>query len=300
MSTVQRATWMSSSVATDVASPASAAKEMAAEARPPSSASVITAVGVAQWREIARNRWVIAYAIVLLLLTEALVRIVGSGARALTSLLDLVLLLVPLVTSVFGVVYWHAAREFIELLLAQPVPRRGLWWGLYLGLVLPLTGAVAVGLSLPLLWHRAIDAETAPLLALYLVVAAALTASFGAAALWIGARHDDRLRGLGLMLGLWFVAAVAYDGVVIWLATAFADWPLERPMLVAMLANPVDLARTALVLRLDSAALMGYTGAVMARLLGGTTGLAVTAGGLVVWVAAPVWLALRAFGRKDF
>ncbi|MCU0650112.1 MAG: ABC transporter permease [Gemmatimonadaceae bacterium] len=262
--------------------------------------SVVTAVFAAQWREIARNRWVLAYAIVLLLLTEALFQMGGSGVRALTSLLNLVLLLVPLVTSVFGVVYWHAAREFTELLLAQPVARLRLWWGLYLGLIVPLVAAFGVGLTLPLVWHRALDGETVRLLALYLGVGAALTASFGAAALWIGVRQDDRLRGLGLTLGLWFMAALAYDGVVVWLATAFSDWPLERPMLFAMLANPVDLARTALVLRLDSAALMGYTGAVMARTLGGGTGLAVSAFGLALWIAGPVWLAERAFRRKDF
>lgn len=261
---------------------------------------VIGAVVAAQWREIARNRWVLAYALVLLLLTEALHQMGGSGTRALTSLLNLVLLLVPLVTSVFGVVYWHAAREFTELLLAQPVARRRLWWGLYLGLVLPLVAAYAIGLVLPLLWHRALDGETARLLALYVGVGAALTAIFGAAALWLGVRHDDRLRGLGVTLGLWFAAAVAYDAIVVWLATAFADWPLERPMLIAMLGNPIDLARTALVLRLDSAALMGYTGAVMARTLGDASGLVLSGLGLGVWLVLPVWLALRAFERKDF
>jgi Cu-processing system permease protein len=257
-------------------------------------------VCAAQWREIARNRWVLAYAVALLLLTEAVFRLGGSGGRALTSLLNLVLLLVPLVTSVFGVVYWHAAREFTELLLAQPVPRRSLWQGLYLGLVVPLAAAFAIGITLPLLWHGALDADLLPLWSLYLAVGGALTAVFGAVALWIGVRHDDRLRGLGLMLGLWFVAAVAYDGVVIWMATAFSEWPLERPMLAAMMANPIDLARTALVLRLDSAALLGYTGAVLARSLGGATGLLVTGLGLAVWIGLPVWLAVRAFQRKDF
>lgn len=268
-----------------------------AHERPP---SVVGAVCAAQWREIARNRWVLAYAVVLLVLTEATFRVGGSGVRALTSLLNLVLLLVPLVTSVFGVVYWHAAREFTELLLAQPVPRRQLWWGLYLGLLVPLVGAFAVGITVPLLWHGALDAESLPIWSLYLTVGGALTAVFGAVALWIGVRHDDRLRGLGLMLGVWFVAAVAYDGVVIWLATAFSDWPLEHPMLAAMAVNPIDLARTALVLRLDSAALLGYTGAVLARSLGGALGLLATGLGLATWIALPVWLAVRAFQRKDF
>jgi Cu-processing system permease protein len=263
-------------------------------------AAIVLAVTSAQWREIARNRWVLAYALVLTLLTEALFRLTGSGPRTLTSLLNLVLLLVPLVTSVFGIVYWHAAREFTELLLAQPVIRRGLWWGLYLGLVLPLVGAACLGLAAPMLWHRAFDAETVSLWLLYAGATAALTACFGAVALWIGVRTDDRLRGLGLVLGVWFAAAIAYDGLIVWFATAYSDWPLERPMLLAMLANPVDLARTALVLRLDRAALFGYTGAVLARTLGGPAGLVVSGAGLALWVAVPVWLALRAFRRKDF
>src|SRR5690606_13939541 len=98
------------------------------------------------------------------ILTEALFQLGGSGERALTGLLNVALLLVPLVTMVFGVVYWHSAREFTELLLAQPVPRHALWYGLYLGLVLPLLGALVVGISLPLLLHGAITVSLLPLL----------------------------------------------------------------------------------------------------------------------------------------
>ena len=51
------------------------------------------------------------------------------------------------------------------------------------------------------------------------------------------------------------------------LACLFADYPIERPMLGLMLANPVDLARVVLLLRFDVSALMGYTGAVFAAVL---------------------------------
>ena len=261
---------------------------------------VVSAVLSAQLRDVMRNPWIIGYAVLVALLTEAMFRMGGSGARALTGLLNLVLLLVPLVASVFGVVYWHAAREFTELLLAQPVPRRRLWWGLYLGLVLPLTAAFAAGLVVPLLLHRVVDGGTLALLALYVAVGAALTAVFGAVALWIGVSSTDRLRALGLMLGAWFLAAIAYDAFVVWMATAFSDWPLERPMLALMLANPIDLGRTVLVLRLDSAALLGYTGAVLARALGGPLGMLMAGSAMLAWIALPVWAAQRTFVRKDF
>ncbi|HXW97516.1 MAG TPA: hypothetical protein VEI47_08030, partial [Gemmatimonadales bacterium] len=76
-----------------------------------------------QLRDVARNRWVIAYAVVLLVLTEALFRLGGDAGRVLLSLLNVVLILVPLVALTFGTLYLYSAREFIEMLLAQPVGR---------------------------------------------------------------------------------------------------------------------------------------------------------------------------------
>lgn len=262
--------------------------------------TLIAAVLRAQVAEIARNRWVLAYALVLAVLTEALYQLGGSAPRALSGLLNVVLLLVPLVTTVFGVVYWHTSREFTELLLAQPVPRRALWCGLYLGLATPLVAAFALGITLPLVLHRAVTPDVLPLLLSYLLAGSALTLSFAAIAMWIGAAQDDRLKALGLALAVWFITTVVYDGLVIWLATAYSDWPLEKPMLGFMFANPVDLARTGLMLRLDSAALMGYTGAVLSNVLGGPRGLFLSSLGLVFWIVLPAIAAARAFARKDF
>jgi Cu-processing system permease protein len=251
-------------------------------------------------RDLTRNRWVLAYLAVLLVLTDALLRLGGTGPRALLSLLNVVVALVPLVSIVFGTIYWHASREFNELLLVQPVRRRTLFAGLYLGLVLPLAGAVTLGLVVPMVLERAIDAETLPLLAAFVAVAIALTAVFSALALLIGVRIDDRLSGVGLALGVWFLVTLGYDGLVLLALSTFGDWPLETPLLGATLLNPVDLARVVLVLRLDVAALMGYTGAVFNRFFGTLIGTSIAATALAAWAGIPAWRALRAFDRKDF
>ena len=258
------------------------------------------AVFRAQLREVSRNRWVWAYGAALALITEALLRMGGTGPRALTSLLNVVLLVVPLVTTVFGVVYWHAAREFTELLLAQPIGRGRLWRGLYLGLALPLAATFAIGLSVPLVLHRAIDASSIGLLVAFVGTGVALTATFAALALWIAVRTDDRLRALGTALGIWFGITVVYDALIVWATTALTAWPLERALLAAMFANPVDLARTVLVMQVDGAALMGYTGAVLTRLLGGATGATVLLIAMTLWIALPALAARRAFLRRDF
>jgi len=251
-------------------------------------------------RNVARNRWVLSYALFFLVATELMLRLGGSGPRALLSLLNVVVLLIPLVTIVFGTIYWHGAREFTELLLAQPVQRSSLFHGLFAGLVLPLSAAYLVGVMVPLLLHRAIGAESVDLLLMMLVAGVALTAVFGALAVLIASRVDDRLRALGIALGTWALMTLAWDGLVLWVTVAFAAYPLERPLLAMMFANPVDLARVLLVLRLDVSALMGYTGAVFNQFLGGVTGTVAAVGGLALWALVPGLFALRTFNRRDF
>ena len=75
---------------------------------------------------------------------------------------------------------------------------------------------------------------------------------------------------------------------------------LERPLLLLSFANPVDLARVLLLLHMDVAALMGATGAVFHKALGGPAGTVAALGGLVLWTLVPGLFALRAFRRRDF
>ena len=251
-------------------------------------------------RNVIRNRWVIAYALFFLVTTELLLRLGGSTPRALLSLLNVVVLLIPLVTIVFGTIYWHGSREFTELLLAQPVRRGSLFHGLFAGLVLPLSAAFVAGVSIPLLLHRGVSRESAALLILMLVAGVALTAVFGAIATLIAGVVDDRLRALGVALGVWGLMTIAWDGFILWTTIAFANRPLEGPLLVMTFLNPVDLARVLLTLRLDIAAMMGYTGAVFTRILGDWKGTAAAVTGLAAWALVPGLLALRAFKTRDF
>ncbi len=74
-----------------------------------------------------RNWWVLGYGLLFLLLTDALFRFGGGGPRVAASLMNVVLIVIPLVSVVFGTLYFSNSREFIELLLAQPVGRRALF-----------------------------------------------------------------------------------------------------------------------------------------------------------------------------
>ncbi len=249
---------------------------------------------------VARSRAVLAYAALLLVLTDVLFRFGGEGPRVVLSLVNVVLLFVPLVSIVFGTMYVYGAREFTELLLAQPVGRGELFSGLYLGLALPLAGAFLAGVGLPFVVHARPDAALWLPLAMLLAGGVLLTFVFTAVAVFLATLFDDRAKGLGGALLIWLGCAVLYDGIILLCVSLFRDYPLERPVLVLTLLNPIDLGRVLMLLQFDTAALMGYTGAVFEKFFGTSTGRTTVLAVLVVQAAVPLWLAGRVFRRKDF
>jgi Cu-processing system permease protein len=261
--------------------------------------SILLKVLKYQARDAIRSRWLIAYGAFFALVAEGLLRFGGDPVKAQLSLINVVLLVVPLVAIVFGTVYLYNAREFVELLLAQPLKRRQLYGGLYLGLTIPLTAVFALGIGIPFA-ARGLDPSNWSALAALLGTGCVLTFVFAGLATLIAVRCEDRLQGLGLAIGAWLLLTVVYDGFVLFVLSAFSSYPLERVTLGLMMANPIDIARLALLLRFDGAALMGYTGAVFLRFFAGPAGVIVTLAALAVWVSLPMALGLRAFERKDF
>lgn len=250
-------------------------------------------------RDVARGRWMLVYAGFFFALTMGLLSFGGSSSRALLSLVNVVLLLVPLVSLLFGTIYLYNARPFIELLLTQPVARTALFAGLYGGVTLPLLACLLAGVGLPFARYGLEAAAVRPFLML-LGVAGLLTLVFGALAFVITTLLLDRVKGLGTALLVWIGCTLLYDGLMLLLLNLFSDYPLEIPTLVLMMLNPVDLSRVLLLLQFDISALMGYTGAVFAQFFGHTMGLVLALGVLVLWIVGPFLYGQRRFGRMDF
>lgn len=250
-------------------------------------------------RDVGRRRWLIGYVLFYLVLTDALFRFGGTGARAVLSLTNVVLGLVPLVSLVFGAMYLYHAREFIQMMLAQPVGRPALFAGLYGGLAIPLAGSFLGGVGLPLAWHGGAAEAPGPT-AVLLATGAALSLVFTGLAFVVSLACRDRAAGLASAMLVWLGATVLYDGLVLLGAVLLRDYPLERPLVAAMMANPVDLARVLLLMQFDLGALAGYTGAVFERFFGSAGGSGLSAAALLLWVILPLGVGLRQFSRKDF
>lgn len=253
-----------------------------------------------EWKTLLRGKWIVGYALIFLILTDSLLRFGGGGAETLLSLSNVMLLFVPLVSMIYGILYIYQSREFVELLLIQPIDRVTLYWGLFLGISTPLMTAFIVGSALPLFWHGILFLDaTASIMVLGL--GGALTLIFASLGFVLGLLfYEDRIKGFGFTIVIWLFLAILYDGLVLMMVFLFGDYPLEQLVIAVSMFNPIDLARIMVMLEFDISALMGYTGAVFSQFFGSGMGLVTASGMLGIWLAGPIWVGLRIFKKKDF
>ena len=244
--------------------------------------------------DILRNRFVLFYALFLLVITFSLFSLDSDPGKAILSLLNIVLMVVPLVSIIFTTIYFFNSYEFIELLLSQPIDRKVIFFSEFLATCLALSAAYGVGVGLPVLMMGEGVASA------YLIVAGLLlTWVFVALAFAASVSTRDKAKGIGVALLFWFYFSLIYDGFMLYFIYSFSDYPLEKVTLALISLNPVDLARMVILLKLDISALMGYTGAFLKSFFGTSTGIAYSLGMLVVWVLLPLGYALRKFLGKD-
>lgn len=251
-------------------------------------------------KDILRSRWSIMNMVFYAATTSGLFYLQADGTKVAISLASLSLVFVPLVSLLFTSMYFYNSRSFVELILTQPVSRRTVFVGLYAGIIVSLVVGLVVGVFVPYAVFGSFNSTDVGALTAVMVIGVSLSAVFVGLAFLTSIRFDDRGKGLAVVLGVWLVAAIVYDGLLLAAATAFSHYPLETPLLAASLANPVDLARVVFLIHSDMAALMGYTGAVFVRFFDQTAGLAVAAASMLVWAVAPLLFGLRRFSAKDF
>lgn len=247
-----------------------------------------------------RSRWTYIYFAFYLAFTLSLLYLSGDISKVIISLMNVILILCPLIATMFGVMYYYNSREFTELLLAQPIRRRDIFWGQYLGLALSLSLSLLLGVGGPFVLYGIF--ASAEIWNFFVLVFNGLFLSFifSALAFYIALKNENKIRGFGLAIVVWLFFAVLYDGLFLLLLMSFSDYPLENFSIIASMFNPIDLSRILILLKLDISALMGYTGAVFQKFLGAGTGMAVSMLVLLLWVVLPALGIRAAAARKDF
>jgi Cu-processing system permease protein len=250
--------------------------------------------------DLVRSRWIYIYFVFFLLATTGLLYLSSDLSKAIVSLMNIVVILCPLVATMFGAIYYYNSREFVELLLALPLPRRRIFLGKYLGLSLSLSVSFLLGTLFPfLVYGLAVSAQVWDF-AVLMLAGVLLTFVFSGIAFFLALVSNNPVRGFGASLFAWLFLAVVYDGLFLLSLVFFQDYPLESYSLAATFFNPVDLSRVMVMLKLDLSAMMGYTGAVFHKFLGTGTGMILAAVAMMVWTAVPLLLYLRLARRRDF
>ena len=244
--------------------------------------------------DIVRNKIVLAYTVLLAALSWGVFSLEDNSSKGVLTLLNLILLNVPLISVVFSTIYIYNSSEFIELLLSQPIKRGKIWRSLFFGLQSSLILSFLVGAGIPIMVFAPFK------IALMLVVSGSILTAVFVSMAFLGSIYTrDKAKGIGIAILLWLYFALLFDGIVLFILFQFSDYPIE-PLMVGMTAlSPIDLSRILLLLQMDVSAMMGYTGAIFKSFFGSDTGLLITFGILLLWVLVPFALSIRKFKSKD-
>ncbi|HFA48595.1 MAG TPA: ABC transporter permease [Bacteroidetes bacterium] len=250
--------------------------------------------------DLMRSRWTYIYCGFYLLLTMSFFWLSTDLSKTIISLMNVILVLIPLIATMFGVMYFYNSREFAELLLAQPIKRIHIFLGQYLGVAISLSLSLLIGVGAPFIFYGVFGSGEIWNYMVLLMVGVFLSFIFSAIAFYIALKNENRIRGFGLAILAWLFFAIIYDGLFLLALAGFSDYPLESFAMGASFFNPIDLSRILILLKLDVSALMGYTGAVFQKFLGSSIGISVAILSLFFWVLLPTFGIYRASVRKDF
>ncbi|MFT6795919.1 MAG: Cu-processing system permease protein [Maribacter sp.] len=250
--------------------------------------------------DLIRSRWSYVYFLFYLLLGFVLLFLNNDVSKAIITLMNIIIVLVPLIGTIFGIMYFYNSKEFTELLLAQPIKRSSIFLGQYLGVAGSLSLSLVLGLGIPFLLYGLLRSDAIFDFSMLLVVGTFLTLIFTGLSFNLALSNENKIKGFGYAVLLWLFLAVIYDGLFLMSLMFFEDYPLDNFSLVATLLNPIDLSRTLILLKLDISALLGYTGAVFKAFFGTNQGLIVSMFMLVLWTVLPIWRLLAKSKKKDF
>lgn len=251
-------------------------------------------------KDVFLARWNLGFLVFYAISAIVLMHFNGQISKAIVSLLNVSIILIPLISAIMGSMYLYNSRDFVQLLLSQPVKRSHVFLGLLFGLIIGLCLSIAIALGLGFAYSAIVGGQdVAPYLSLILY-SVLLCPIFTSISFLVALRNEDKVRGIAYSLLIWFFLAILYDGFFLLWLIIFQDYPLENHALVMTFLNPVDLVRISILLEVDMAAMMGYTGAVFSKSLGGMSGLLSATAALSIWIIVPIAFIIRTARKRDF
>lgn len=257
-----------------------------------------------EFRERIRNLWVVAVALIFTAFALAIAYF-GSAQQGsvgfhgidvtITSLVSLVIYLVPLIALILGydAIVGEKERGSLELLLSMPITRLEILLGKYLGLAGALSASTLLGFGGSLL----------PLLARlgradlfhyggFVLSAILLGMAFLSLSLLISVLAQDRMRASGAAIGLWFFFVLVFDLVLMGILVA-SEGKLGSSLFAGLLMmNPADVFR---LLNIFNSAQVQNMYGLATVVPGGLTDPLTLLGIMLGWIAIPFIVAIWRF-----
>jgi Cu-processing system permease protein len=256
----------------------------------------VTLLAMKELRDASRNKWLTLYTVAFAGLSLSLAWMALSGAgryglagfgQTAASLINLVLLIVPLMGLTLGAMSMSAERErgTLAYLMAQPISHAELLFGKFLGLALALLAALTIGFGVTALaiTFNGGGAQAGTFLALMLLsyLLAVVSLSIG---LLLSVAVRQTATAVGLALFLWLVLVFFGDLGIMGSALVMR---MDAPQLLGLtMINPLQLFKISAIMAIrDNLELLGPAGVFASRTFG--NGLLPLFGGvLVAWIAA--------------
>ncbi len=257
-----------------------------------------------------RNKWVTSFAGLFAFLTLFIsyFGMVTSGysgfqdfARTSTSLINLTGFVIPMFALLLGVFSFISDREYLELLVAQPISRIQVLLGKYLGLLLTLFITTIAGFSIPgILISLRIGLTGVLSYAMVIVFSLLLAVIFSGCAFLIAQIAKRQQIALGFAISVWIFFEVVYGLAMLGATLYLSPTVLKSVLTLGLLGNPIDVFRVVSLLAVGGAEFFGPAGATLIKLVGSET-WAVFLGlsALLTWSVLPVVLAMRLFSKQN-
>lgn len=244
--------------------------------------------------DLVRNRTILVYTCILAAISVSVLSMGGNTSKGLLSLLNITLLFVPIISILFSTIYFFNSTEFIELLLAYPIRRKTMLLSEFVAVAFSLSIAFLVGIGIPLLILGSGSAAFT-----IIISGLFLTLIFASLSLFIFVFFNDKTKGIGVAIITALFFTLLFDGLFLSIIYSFADYPIDKPLLGVISLNPVDLSRILVLLQLDVAVMMGYSGAIFKKFMGSETGSIYTIFCLTIWIIIPLIFSVTKFKKKD-
>jgi len=250
--------------------------------------------------DLTRSKWSYIYFLFYLLLGFVLLFLNTNISKSIITLMNIIVVLTPLIGTIFGAMYYYSSKEFIMLLLAQPIKRNKIFLGQFLGLAISLSLSFLLGIGIPFFSYGVLISSDIFNFISILLVGIVLTFIFSAISYNIAIANENKIKGIGLTILAWLFMAVIYDGFFLISLLIFEEYPIDYFALGASMLNPIDLSRILIILKLDTSALLGYTGAVFQDFFGTKRGMIITLSLLILWITIPILWINNQIKKKDF